>query len=314
MNGEKDRCPEPVTVYIFWKPSIAKHPEKCILQFSMSVRIASLNSGSNGNCYYVSYGGEAVLVDVGISCREVEKRMARIGLSMQEVKAIFISHEHSDHIRGVEVLSKKYQLPVYITPATLKSSRMILRPELVRSFCSDEDIQLGNLFVKPFSKRHDAADPYSFVVSANHIHIGVFTDIGSCCGNVIRYFKQCHAVFLEANYDKEMLDTGMYPYHLKKRISSGHGHLSNHESLELFTNHRSDHISHLILSHLSKDNNSPELVKQLFEKHAGHTKIVVASRDYETDVHEISHATSAVTVLSQARMSTFMQPSQLKLF
>ncbi len=280
----------------------------------MSVRIASLNSGSNGNCYYVSYGSEAVLVDVGISCREVEKRMARIGLSMQTVKAIFISHEHSDHIRGVEVLSKKYQLPVYITPATLKSSRMILRPDLIRSFRSDEEVQLGNLFVKPFSKRHDAADPYSFVVSANNIHIGVFTDIGSCCANVIRYFKQCHAVFLEANYDKEMLESGMYPYHLKKRISGGHGHLSNHESLELFNNHRSDHISHLILSHLSKDNNSPELVKQLFENHAGHTKIVVASRYYETEVHEITQATSHVMTLSQARMTTFLQPSQLKLF
>lgn len=280
----------------------------------MSVRIASLNSGSNGNCYYVAYGDEAVLVDVGISCREVEKRMARIGLSMQQVKAIFISHEHSDHIRGVEVLSKKYQLPVYITPPTLKSSRMALRAELVRSFRSDEAIQLGNLLVKPFSKRHDAADPYSFVVSANNINIGVFTDIGSCCGNVIRYFRQCHAVFLEANYDKEMLESGMYPYYLKKRISGGHGHLSNHESLELFTTHRSDHISHLILSHLSKENNSPELVKQLFEKHAGSTRIVVASRHYETDVHEITHAPADAGALSQARMETFLQPSQLKLF
>lgn len=279
----------------------------------MSVRIASLNSGSNGNCYYVAYAGEAVLVDVGISCKEVEKRMARIGLSMKDVKAIFISHEHSDHIRGVEVLSKKYQLPVYITPATLRNSRLLIREELQRTFGSEFPVQIGKLLIRPFSKRHDAADPYSFVVSANNIHIGVFTDIGSCCDNVIRHFKECHAVFLEANYDREMLETGMYPYYLKKRISGGHGHLSNHESLELFNTHRSEHISHLILSHLSKDNNSPELVKQLFEKHAGHTKIVVASRYYETEVYEITHGAADVSALSQARVQLYGS-TQTKLF
>lgn len=281
----------------------------------MSVRIISLNSGSNGNCYYVGCAEEAVLVDVGISCREVEKRMARSGLSMKNVKAIFISHEHSDHIRGVEVLSKKHQLPVYITPATLKSSRMILRDDLVRTFRSDEPVVLGSLVVRPFSKRHDAADPYSFVVSAMDLHIGVFTDIGSCCSNVIRYFKQCHAVFLEANYDKEMLETGLYPYHLKKRISGGHGHLSNHESLELFNTHRPEHLSHLILSHLSKENNSPELVKQLFERHAGHTRIVVASRHYETDVYEISHATNTVSpALARSRADIYRSVGQMNLF
>lgn len=279
----------------------------------MSVRIASLNSGSNGNCYYVAYAGEAVLVDVGISCKEVEKRMARIGLSMKDVKAIFISHEHSDHIRGVEVLSKKYQLPVYITPATLRNSRLVIREELQYTFGSDLPVQIGNLQVRPFSKRHDAADPYSFVVSANNIHIGVFTDIGSCCDNVTRHFKECHAVFLEANYDQEMLETGMYPYYLKKRISGGHGHLSNHEALELFNTHRSEHISHLILSHLSKDNNSPELVKQLFEKHAGQTKITVASRHYETEVYEITHGVADVSGLSQARAQLYGS-TQTKLF
>lgn len=280
----------------------------------MSVRIASLNSGSNGNCYYVAYAGEAVLVDVGISCKEVEKRMARIGLNMKEVKAIFISHEHSDHIRGVEVLSKKYQLPVYITPATLRNSRLAIREELQRTFGPGLPVQIGKLLIRPFSKRHDAADPYSFVVSANNIHIGVFTDIGSCCDNVTRHFKECHAVFLEANYDREMLETGMYPYYLKKRISGGHGHLSNHESLELFNTHRSEHISHLILSHLSKDNNSPELVKQLFEKHAGQTKIVVASRYYETEVYEITAGVADISGLSQARTEVYGASVQTKLF
>ena len=280
----------------------------------MSVRIASLNSGSNGNCYYVAHAGEAVLVDVGISCREVEKRMARTGLSMQEVKAIFISHEHSDHIRGVEVLSRKYQLPVYITAPTLKSSRLNLREEFVRPFRSEEPVALGKLLIRPFSKRHDAAEPYSFVVSANDTHIGIFTDIGSCCDNVIRYFSQCHAVFLEANYDTEMLATGMYPYYLKKRISGGYGHLSNHQSLELFTNHRSEHISHLILSHLSKENNSPQLVQQLFEAHAGQTQVVVASRHYETGVYDIRAGHHPHPALSESRAALYRGSVQTSLF
>jgi phosphoribosyl 1,2-cyclic phosphodiesterase len=280
----------------------------------MSVKIASLNSGSNGNCYYVAAGGKAVLVDAGISCKETEKRMARIGLTMKDVQAIFISHEHSDHIRGLEVLSKKYQLPVYITPATLKNSKLNIHPDLVRTFNNDSFIQLEHLAIKPFSKLHDAADPYSFVVSAYGINIGVFTDIGACCHNVIRYFKECHAVFLEANYDTEMLETGMYPYYLKKRITGGHGHLSNHESLQLFTNHRSEAISHLILSHLSKDNNSPELVKQLFEQHAGSTKIVVASRHCETDLFEITAGAPDAASLAQTRANVYLAQPQLKLF
>jgi phosphoribosyl 1,2-cyclic phosphodiesterase len=280
----------------------------------MTLKIASLNSGSNGNCYYVAAGSEAVLVDVGISCKETEKRMARIGLNMKDVRAIFISHEHTDHIRGLEVLSKKYQLPVYITPATLKNSRLNIHPDLVRTFNNDSFIQLEQLGIKPFTKLHDAADPYSFVVSAHGVNIGVFTDIGACCSNVVRYFKECHAVFLEANYDTEMLETGMYPYYLKKRISGGHGHLSNHESLQLFNNHRSEGISHLILSHLSKENNSPELVKQLFEKHAGNTRIVVASRHYETEVFEITAGAPEAAALAQARAHVYLAQPQLKLF
>ncbi len=278
----------------------------------MSLFITSLNSGSNGNCYYISNGNQAVLVDAGISCKETEKRMERLGLSMKDVKALFISHEHSDHIRGVEVMSKKYQLPVYITPATLERSKLKIQPHLVHLFHDHTAICIGGLTVKPFAKRHDAADPYSFVISGNGIHIGVFTDIGSCCNNVIEHFKYCHAVFLEANYDVEMLESGMYPYYLKKRITSGHGHLSNDESLDLFKTHRSSFLSHLILSHLSRDNNSPSLVKKIFEEHATTTKIIVASRDYATEIFEISAADQPAAHM--ARADVYLTASQLALF
>lgn len=254
----------------------------------MSLFITSLNSGSNGNCYYVANSNEAVLVDVGISCRETEKRMQRLGLSMEKVRAIFISHEHSDHIRGLEVISKKYQLPVYITKKTLKNSSLKISQNLIKSFSDHKPVNIGKLSVTPFAKRHDASDPYSFIVSGNGLKIGVLTDIGSSCENVIAYFKQCNAAFLEANYDVEMLETGRYPYFLKKRISADFGHLSNHQALELFLKHRSKRLDLLLLSHLSKDNNDPKLVQRLFNKHAGKTKIVVASRYEETAVYKIT--------------------------
>jgi phosphoribosyl 1,2-cyclic phosphodiesterase len=147
----------------------------------MSLFITSLNSGSNGNCYYVGNNNEAILVDAGISCRETEKRMQRLSLSMEKVKAIFISHEHSDHIKGVSVLSSKYKLPVYITRETLKQSRLFLTQDLIRSFDPHQEIEIGGLSVKAFPKLHDAVDPYSFIVSGNGVKVGVLTDIGSAC-------------------------------------------------------------------------------------------------------------------------------------
>jgi len=256
----------------------------------MSLFITSLNSGSNGNCYYIGNSTEAVLIDAGISCRETEIRMKRLGLSMSTLKAIFISHEHTDHISGVRVLSKKYQLPVYITPATLQSAGIITEKHLVRHFTADQQITIDGLTVVAFPKCHDANDPHSFVISSNGVNIGVFTDIGNCCDQVIAHFKKCHAVFLEANYCEDLLMNGSYPYILKKRISSDNGHLSNTQALELFTKYRGRQLSHLILSHLSKINNSPELVDQLFSQVAGKTNIVLASRYEETSVYCIEQS------------------------
>jgi len=254
----------------------------------MCVYIASLNSGSNGNCYYIGNDNEAVLIDAGISCRETEKRMKRLGLLMNKVKAIFVSHEHTDHISGIPVLSKKFQLPVYITSNTLKYSGLIIEQHLINSFCAHQIINIGGLSITPFPKSHDACDPHSFIVSYNEIQIGIFTDIGFPCEHVIKHFQQCHAAFLEANYDEEMLANGKYPYHLKKRIKSSDGHLSNDDALQLYISHKPAQMSHLILSHLSKNNNCPELVHQLFNRHAGTTEIIVASRYHETEVYKIA--------------------------
>ncbi len=254
----------------------------------MSLFIASLNSGSNGNCYYVGNDNEAILVDAGISCRETEKRMKRLGLSMEKVKAIFISHEHGDHIAGLTVLAKKFNLPVYITPHTHRNGKLQLNPEMIIAFKAFAPVRIGELSITGFPKSHDAIDPHSFIVEHKKVTIGVFTDIGNVCKHLTGYFKQCHAAFLEANYDVDMLEKGSYPYHLKKRISGGEGHLSNDEALTLFTQHRPSFMSHLLLSHLSKNNNSPELVEELFKRNTINTKIVVATRYNETEVYHIT--------------------------
>jgi phosphoribosyl 1,2-cyclic phosphodiesterase len=126
------------------------------------------------------------------------------------------------------------------------------------------------------------------MVEHRGVKVGVLTDIGVACDHVIKHFGQCHAAFLEANYDEEMLEKGRYPYHLKRRIRGGLGHLSNSQALEIFINHRSAHLSHLLLSHLSRDNNRPELVHELFSQHANGTEIIVASRYEESAVYHIN--------------------------
>ncbi len=251
----------------------------------MSLYITSLNSGSNGNCYYIGNEEEAILIDAGISCRETERRMKRLNLHMQKVKAIFVSHEHTDHIRGVPVLARKYRLPVYITAPTLTHSGMQLEGLSFRAF---EPIQIGRLQITAFPKHHDASDPHSFIIHNDNIRIGVFTDIGIPCDQLISHFSQCHAAFLETNYDEEMLEKGRYPYFLKNRIRGGKGHLSNTQALEVFKTHRPSYMSHLFLSHLSRDNNDPALVHALFTEHAADTAIIVASRYEETGVYRIA--------------------------
>ena len=145
----------------------------------MSLFISSLNSGSNGNCYYIGNESEAVLVDAGITCREIEKRMKRLNLSIRKIKAVFVSHEHSDHIKGIEVLSKKYQLPVYITTTTLVNSGIRIENHLVTSFKAYERVKIGSLTILPFPKSHDASDPNSFIVDCDKIKYGFFVTVES---------------------------------------------------------------------------------------------------------------------------------------
>jgi phosphoribosyl 1,2-cyclic phosphodiesterase len=253
----------------------------------MSLFVASLNSGSNGNCYYLGNGDDHILVDSGISCRETEKRMKRLGLSLKKIKAVFITHEHGDHIHGVSAISKKYKIPVYITTNTRNNGRVELREELIAGFNPYMPVTIGSLTITAFPKLHDAADPHSFIVECNGVKVGVFTDIGIACDHVTSHFKQCNAAFLESNYDTDLLTMGRYPWHLKERIRGGKGHLSNDQARQLVVDHKPTFMTHLFLSHLSEDNNSPKLVKSVFDKIAGKTEVIIAGRKKETKLYHI---------------------------
>jgi phosphoribosyl 1,2-cyclic phosphodiesterase len=254
------------------------------------VQVASLNSGSNGNCYYLGNQQDAVLIDAGISCREIESRLKRLGLSIKKVKAVFITHEHLDHIKGVSTLSKKYQLPVYISEATYRESRLRLKPTLVHPINDKHTTQIGTLSVLAFSTVHDAADPHCFVVSDGAVNVTVITDIGLVTEAVVSHFEKSHAAILEANYDATLLETGPYPLALKNRIRNGQGHLSNAQALDLFLHHRPEYMSHLFLGHISKHNNSTTIVENTFRPAAGNVEVVIASRYRETNVYSITTA------------------------
>lgn len=271
----------------------------------MSVSIASLNSGSNGNCYYVGNEEAGIFIDAGISCKETEARMKRLGLSLGSIKAIFVSHEHTDHIKGIAVLSRKYQIPVYLNQTMIYNGCVDVQQDLVRRYDPHQPVQIGGLEVISFPKYHDACDPHSFIVRAGSATVGIMTDIGRACEHVIKYFSMCDAVFLEANYDEDMLIRGKYPYYLKNRIRSGKGHLSNSEALDLYLKHRSPSLTHILLSHLSKDNNCPELVHRLFSSHSEGTNVVVASRYNESQLFKIGR--SGDNSVKDERLQSYQQ-------
>jgi len=256
---------------------------------NMSICFSSLNSGSNGNCYFVGNGEDAVLIDAGLSCRETERRLRALDLSIHQVKAIFISHEHIDHVRGLESISKKYSIPVYINTSTKRNCRTTLPESCAVELITSSPITIGNLKITAFSKLHDAAAPVSFVVASEGYHVGILTDIGEACEQVKFHFNKCHAVFLEANYDEQMLEQGPYPFHLKQRIKSDKGHLSNEQAIQLFRHHRHNNLQYIILSHISAENNDPALVNDLFLAENSGVEVHIASRHQPTQLFTLGH-------------------------
>jgi phosphoribosyl 1,2-cyclic phosphodiesterase len=243
------------------------------------IEICALASGSNGNCYYIGNEYDAVLIDAGISTKKILQRMDEAGLQSTKVRGIFISHEHSDHVHGVRVLSKRLGVPAWFTQGTLDSLKFGEQPELVELFIPDKPVTLRSFTVHPFLKKHDAAEPCSFRIEYDDWHIGVFTDIGEACSRVIHHLRKCHALFIETNYDESMLWEGGYPYHLKSRVASSVGHLSNDQAFELIRDHAGPELVHVFLSHLSGENNRPEIAEERFKALTDRFSIHLTSRN-----------------------------------
>ena len=248
------------------------------------LELCALASGSNGNCYYIGNGHEALLVDVGLSARQLQLRITERGLDQQKIKAILITHEHSDHCRGARVLSKRLQVPVFLTKKTFLNISRSNQPELVSWFERDVPFRIGGFEVFPFSKQHDAVEACSFRIGYGGKQVGVMTDIGEPCEQVKAHFSLCHAVFLESNYDEEMLRTGPYPYVLKERVASAYGHLSNNQAVHLADKHAGPDLHTIFLSHLSGENNTPEKASDAFRPLEARFAIMLTSRHASTEV------------------------------
>ena len=228
------------------------HPNR---RLSVSV----LASGSRGNATYISDGRTAILVDAGLSGVEIQRRMARKGLDPGSLDAILVSHEHADHIHGVGVLSRRFGLTVYINDGTRQASVNALgKLTGIVPFSCGHSFAIGDLAIHPFSISHDAEDPAGFTICANGAKVGVATDLGIATSVVKTHLKACDILILEANHDSRMLIDGPYPWPLKQRIRGRTGHLSNDDTTVLLESLQHDHLAHVVLAHLSEENNTPE--------------------------------------------------------
>jgi len=252
------------------------------------VEICALASGSNGNCYYIGNNEEAILIDAGLSFKQILKRLEAKELDPKKVRALFITHEHGDHVRGARVMGKKLDIPVFMTEGTFTASFRTWKPVSFQVVQDNIPIEVGSFTIFPILKNHDATEPTSFRIEYRDISVGVFTDIGSPCDNVKNHLSQCHALFLETNYDQQMLKEGAYPYYLKARIDSAFGHLSNVQAYELLKEHAHPGLQCVFLSHLSKENNKPELALNEFKFFESRFLIKLTDRDAASELYTIN--------------------------
>jgi len=224
-----------------------------------NLAICILASGSRGNAVYISGGSTSILIDAGLSGIEIERRLNSKGLHPEDLDAIIVSHEHTDHIQGVGVLSRRFNLPVYISSKTEKAAVSQLgNVRVIKNFKCGSTFMIKDLSIHPFSISHDAEDPSGFTVNQNGTKIGLATDLGIATSMVKEHLKGCSLLILEANHDEDMLLNGPYPWPVKQRIKSRTGHLSNEASKNLLKEVQHDRLKYVILAHLSKTNNTPQ--------------------------------------------------------
>jgi phosphoribosyl 1,2-cyclic phosphodiesterase len=261
----------------------------------MELNFCSLSSGSSGNCYYVGNEFHGIIIDAGITAGSIRKFLMDMDISMQTIMGVLITHNHIDHVRGLEVLTRKNSLPAFTTQKIWNS---ILTPyskitsDCIREITLQQKFHLAGFDIEAFPVSHDAPETIGFQICADDKKITIATDLGHICKTSAPYIKDANLLVLESNYDEQMLLHGGYPYYLKTRIKSDTGHLGNHQTSQFLADNVNDNLSHVCLAHLSKNNNTPEKALQSLNKafHErginlnGHLQISVLNRNTPTEM------------------------------
>lgn len=246
----------------------------------MSLRLCILGSGSSGNCTYVASDTTALLIDAGLSAREIGLRLARIGATLDAIRGVCVSHEHSDHITGLRTLHDRHAIPVFANDGTIQGLRGNKELTEIRwsKFHTGSPFTVGDLTVNPFAVPHDAMEPVGFVVACGEASVGVVTDIGTATTLVRDRLRGCSAVVIEANHDEQMLLDSQRPWHLKQRILGRQGHLSNARAAQLAADIAGPRLKKIFLAHLSAECNRQDIAwratRDALEK-AGHKHVSI---------------------------------------
>lgn len=224
------------------------------------MKLCSISSGSSGNCIYIGSETTSVLIDTGISGKRIEAGLNEIDRKSEDIDAILLTHEHSDHIRGLGVLARRYGIPIYTTIGTIEAIKDMtalgkIPPDLLHIIEADRDFEIGDLTVSPFRIYHDAADPVGYRVACGKKSAAVATDMGHYDDYIVSHLQKLDVLLLESNHDIHMLEVGRYPYYLKRRIMGDLGHLSNETAGQLLSECLHDDMRQIFLGHLSHENN-----------------------------------------------------------
>lgn len=257
------------------------------------MQISALGSGSSGNCFYIENqkNNSAILVDAGLSAKQIVSRLEPIGKSPELIKGIFLTHEHTDHIRGADVLARQFNIPIFATKSTIQGSFICSNEDLINPIKNNETLSLAGMDILAFSKSHKAADPISFSIKKDKT-LSIITDAGFACENVISAVSNSDFLCIESNHDEKMLTEGPYPYFLKQWIRSDIGHLSNKQAALCVLEHAPAKLHNVILSHLSKENNTPEVALKTFkslikERHDLRPKTIYSDRNFATPLFKL---------------------------
>ncbi len=264
----------------------------------MPLRVCSLYSGSSGNSTLIAGDNAKVLIDCGVSAKACELALYNVGVRPDTIKGIFITHEHSDHIKGVGIMSRKYNIPIYSTEGTwaaMSSKLGTIDDSLRRVMKADSDIYIDDLCVESFRTSHDAAEPVSYSVMKENKKVSIVTDTGYVSNSILNAVLGSQLILLESNYDREMLANCTYPSVLKQRIAGKKGHLSNEDCAATILKLIDSNIKYILLSHLSKESNTPEIAFRTVESILEANKIYIGNdvmvdltyRDRSTHVYNL---------------------------